>query len=56
MLYHSGGDSVVLGIAPASSTSWDIGPRRHIRFGVGRTLKKEEVTLTSEDINRDDNE
>jgi hypothetical protein len=38
MLYHSGGDSVVLGIAPASPTSWDLGPRLHIRFGVGGTL------------------
>ena len=38
MLYHSGGDSVVLGIVPASPTSWDLGPRHHIRFGVGGTL------------------
>ena len=39
MQYHSGGDSVVLGIAPASPTSWDLGPRLHnIRFGVGGTL------------------
>ena len=37
---------VVLGIAPASPTSWDLGPRLHIyiRFGVGGTLnsKKKE--------------
>ena len=37
-IYHSGGDSVVLGIAPASPTSWDLGPRLRIRFGVGGTL------------------
>ena len=29
MQYHSGGDSVVLSIAPASPTSWDLGPRLH---------------------------
>ena len=39
MLYHSGGDSVVLGIAPASPTSWELGPVSiYIRFGVGGTL------------------
>ena len=38
LLDHSGGDSVVLDIAPASPTSWDLGPRLHIRFGVGGTL------------------
>ena len=27
MQYHSGGDSEVLGIAPASPHSWDLGPR-----------------------------
>ena len=46
MQYHSGGDSVVLGIAPASPTSWDLGPRLHIRFGVGGMLnskKKKEI-------------
>ena len=29
-IYNSGGDNVVLGIAPASPTSWDLGPRLHI--------------------------
>ena len=29
MQYHSGGDSVVLGVAPASPT-WDLGPGLHI--------------------------
>ena len=38
MQYHSGDDSVALGIAPASPASWDLGPRLHIRFGVGGTL------------------
>ena len=46
MLYYSGGDSVVLGIASASPTSGDLGPRLHkiIRFGVGGTLKLHETT------------
>ena len=45
MQYHSGG--VVLGIAPASPTSWDLGP---LRFGVGGTLnsmKEEEVPVVT---------
>ena len=28
----------MLGIAPASPTSWDLGPRLHLRVGVGGTL------------------
>ena len=38
MLFHSGGDNAVLGVAPASTTSWDLGPRLHVRFGVSGTL------------------
>ena len=30
MQHHSGGDSIMLGIAPASPTSWDLGPHLHI--------------------------
>ena len=34
-IYHSCGDSVMLGIAPASPTSWDLGPRLYHESGTG---------------------